>query len=70
MRELKQERNVASFGPQSGSVADPELLALSLYLFLPKTRGVAIFTASSICTSSNEGYSKRQDQNTTIGTLN
>lgn len=66
MREPRQERNVASLGPQSRSVAGSELLALSLFLFLPKRRGVAIFT----CTSSHEGYSKRQDQNTAMGALN
>lgn len=46
MRELSQERNVASFVPQSGSAAGPELLALSLCLFLPERTGVAVFTAS------------------------
>lgn len=70
MRELRQERNMASFGPQSRSVVGPKLLALSLYFVPPKRREVAIFTVSSICTGSHEGYSRKQDQNTAVGTLN
>lgn len=70
MRELREERSTASFGPQSRPVAGPELPAPSLYLFLPKRRGLAIFTASSLYTDTYESYSRSQDKNTAMGAFN